>query len=111
QSCSLETPKPVCSDVAVTRRGRDMNRRRRRRNQLFELAAARLERLVPKIAIAQAQQIKKHERSWSLLRQELHARSGGMQPQLQKIEIELIILDNDNFAVEHAPQGQCRKQR
>src|SRR3954471_1018987 len=72
QASSLKAAEPVLRDLSVSSRRSQMDRRCHRRNQLFQLATAFLERLIAKIAISHTQQIKKYKRSRSLLRQKLH---------------------------------------
>src|SRR5579872_1279608 len=111
ESGALKAAKPVGGDFAIAGCGSDMDRRGGRRNQLLQFAPALLECLAAEVAITNTQQIKKDKRSRSLLRQKLHSRSCGMQPKLQKIEVELVIFDNDDLAIQHTPWRQCRSQR
>src|SRR5260370_39448289 len=88
-----------------------MEGRRPRSNQRFELAAPSLERLAPKIPIAQAKQVKEHERRWSLLGQKIHTLCRGMEPKLERVEVEAVVLNDHNLSVEDAARRQRRTYR
>ena len=79
--------------------------------QRLQLAAALLKRLAPQIAIALAEQVEEHDGRRDLLGEQLHARRGRMEAELQRLEIEAAIPGDDDFAVEHAAGGQLRQQR
>src|SRR5437762_10257180 len=81
------------------------------RKKRFQFASTSLKRLAAKIAIFATKQIEEHKRRWSLFRQKIHPRCGGMEAQLQRIKIEFIILNNDNLSVENAAYRQGGAKR
>jgi hypothetical protein len=85
-----------------------MDRWLRRCKQRFQLAAPGLEWLASQIAVSPAQQVKEHKRRWSLLREQIHTRSGRMEAQLQRFEVQSFIPDDDNLSVEDAAPRQRR---
>src|SRR6476660_4736074 len=99
KSRALKAPEPVRSNVAVTRRRRQMDRRSCSRNQSLQFPPSHLERLAAKVTISHAQQIETNKRTRSLLRQELHTRSCRMQAQLQQIKIEFVVLNDDDLTI------------
>src|SRR5262249_902124 len=56
-------------------------------------------------------QIEEHKRRWSLPGEKIHARCGGMQAQLQRVEVQPVVPDDDNFSVGYAASRQRRGQR
>src|SRR5260370_6300242 len=88
-----------------------MEGRRPRSNQRFEVAEPSLERLAPKIPIDQAKQVKEHERRWSLLGQKIHALCRGMEPKLERVEVEAVVPNDHNLSVEDAARRQGRTYR
>src|SRR5260370_33208852 len=88
-----------------------MEGRRPRSNQRFEVAEPSLERLAPKIPIDQAKQVKEHERRWSLLGQKIHTLCRGMEPKLDRLEVEAVVLNDHNLSVEDAARRQRRTYR
>src|SRR5262249_33677476 len=110
EACTLKATKPVGGNRAVCGCRCEMDRWWRRRNQRFQFAAPRLERLTAKVPVPVAEQVKEDNGRRSLLCQKIHALCGGMQAQLQCVEIEAIVLNDDNFSVEHAAWRQGRAQ-
>src|SRR5262249_16801391 len=56
-------------------------------------------------------QIKKHYRRRNFLRQLLYARGCGMEPQLQRVEVEAVVLHNDDLAIQDAARREHLAQR
>ena len=69
------------------------------------------ERHAAQIPVSLAKQIEEHDRRRDFSRQKLHPRLRGMNAQLQRIEVERVILGDDDFAIEHAARGQLRAER
>src|SRR5262245_31335209 len=88
-----------------------MNGRRRRCNQRFQRAAPDLERFTAKVPVVPAKQIEEHKRRWSLPGEKIHARCGRMKAKLQGVEVETVVPDDDNLAVEHTARRQGSAQR
>ena len=62
--------------------------------------------LAPQIPVAFAKQVEEYNRCRNLLREKLHPGCGGMNAELQCLEIEATRRGDDDFAVEHAA---CRQ--
>ena len=89
---AFEAPEPIGGDARVARRRREVDRRRGgARAALRALRAAIWNGSLAQVAVAFAEQVEEHDRRRDLLRQQLHARSGGMQAQLQRVEIEAAV--------------------
>jgi hypothetical protein len=108
---ALEAPEPVLGQRAISRRRRDVHRRRRVGQRLFQPLASRRERRLAQILVAQREQVPGHERRGRLRGQELHARSGGMNAQEQRLEVEPAGAHDDDLAVDDAALGQRAGQR
>jgi len=67
-----------------------------------------MERGAPQIALAYANQIKKHDRCRDLMSQETHPRCSRMKTELQSLEGQSPVSCNDNFAVKNTSAGQLR---
>src|SRR5215472_2272463 len=61
KTCALKAAKPVCGDAAVGGGRGQMDGRRRRCEQRFQLAAPGLEWLAAKILVSLAKQVEEHE--------------------------------------------------
>src|SRR5581483_4699192 len=92
-------------------RGRQVQRRRGGRKERFEPLPAIRERRLAQILISFGEQIEEDDRRRSSLREQLDARRGGMNPLLQRVELERAVLYDDDLAVEHAARRQLRAQR
>ncbi len=64
--------------------------------------------IAPQIPVALAEQVEEDDRCRDFLDKKLHPRRGGMNAELQRIEVERAIPGDDDFAVEHAASGQLR---
>ncbi len=65
-------------------------------------------RFAAQIPVALAKQVEEHDGCRRLLGQKLHPRRGGMNAELQRLEVEATLRGDDDFAVEHAARGQLR---
>jgi hypothetical protein len=88
-----------------------MDWRHRTGKQRLQLFAPLFERFAPPIAVSFAQQVEKDDRCGTLLGKQFHSRGCWMNPQLQFLEVEPIVLCDNDFAVENASSGQLRIQR
>ena len=79
-----------------------MNGRLGPAEQRLELGTPLGERHVAQIAIAEAQQIEKHDRRGNLLREKLDARERRVNTKLERFEIEPAVTRHDQLAVEYA---------
>ncbi len=111
ESGALEATKPVRRDARSRVAGVRWSGGVADGEQRLQLSAASLERLAPQITISLAEQVEEHDGGRDLLGQKLHPRRGRMKAQLQRFEVERVILGDDDFAVEHAARGQLRAQR
>src|ERR1700694_4728596 len=87
-----------------------MDWRHRTGQQRLQLFAPLLERLVPPIAVSFAQQVEKEDRCRTLPGKQFNPRGSWMNPKLQFLEVEPIVLRDNDFAVEDASTGQLRAQ-
>ncbi len=97
--------------LAIGRGRRQVQRRGDAREQSFELGAALPERELPQIPVAFAQHVQEHDRRRDLPRQQLNARGGRMDPQLQRVEVERAVPRDHDLAVEDAASRKLRRQR
>ena len=98
--------------LAVAGCRRQMDRRRGGGQAAIPvLCAGVLERLAAQIPIALAKQVEEYDGCRRLLGQHLHTRSGGMNAELQCIEIEAALGCDHDFPIEHAAGRQLRAQR
>src|SRR3954453_14903385 len=111
QSRAFEAIEPVGRDVAFERRRREMQGRLRFGERFLQPLAARGERRLAQIVVIDRQQIPPDERCRRLLREQLHARRRGMNPQQQRFEIETVRSGDDDLAVDHAALRQHRRER
>src|SRR6202011_4236035 len=88
-----------------------MDWRHRTGQQRFQFFAPPLERFAPPIAVSFAQQVEKDDRCGTLPGKQFHPRGSWMNPQLQFLEVELIVLCDNDFAVENASSGQLCVER
>src|ERR1700730_10622162 len=88
-----------------------MDWRCRAGQQRLQLFAPPLERFATPITVPFGQQIEKDDRCRTLLRKQFNPRSGRMNPKLQFLEVEAVVLGDNDFAVENASSGQLRAQR
>ena len=110
---ALEAAEPVGGDGAVACRRREVERRLRRS------ASSCLERARGARANGAARRSRSpsHSRSKKTidagisLGEQLHARRGRVEAQLQRLEVERVAARDDDLAVEHAALGQLRLQR
>src|ERR1700736_3027951 len=88
-----------------------MNRRPGPAQQRWQLFAPLLERFAQPNAVSFAQQVEKEFRCRTLPGKQFHPRGSWMNPKLQFLEVEPIVLRDNDFAVENASSGQLRIQR
>src|SRR5580700_3654246 len=88
-----------------------MDWRHRTGQQRLQLFAPLLERFASPIAISLAQEVEKDDRCRTLPGKQFHPRGSWMNPKLQFLEVEPIVLCDNDFAVENASSGQLRIQR
>ena len=108
---AFKPPKPIRSHTRIPRSRSQVKRRRGRRKQRLQFPPPALKRNTAQIPIAHTKQIEEHNRRRNLLRQKLHPRSRGMNPQLQSLKVQPAILGDHNLPIEHAPIRQLRPQR
>ncbi len=108
---AFEPREPIGGDVAIARRGRDVNWRLdvgQRGDQPvapFELAAQ------AQIIIAECEQIPRDVRARALGREHRDARRRGVNAREHRVEVEPAVVRDHDLAVEHAALGQARAQR
>ena len=108
---AFESPEPIERDFAIGCGRRDVDWRPGGFEQGFEGRTAFLKWLRAKVAIAIAKQIEEDAGRRSLLGEELYARGGGMNTQLQCVEIETAVMGDEEFAVEDAFAGKLLAER
>src|SRR5579863_10403471 len=79
--------------------------------QRLQLFAPLLERFASPITVSLAQEVEKDDRCRTLQRKQFNPRGSWMNPKLQFLEVEPIVLCDNDFAVENASSGQLRIQR
>src|SRR5712664_4120899 len=87
-----------------------MHRPHRTGQQRLKPFAPPLERFAPPIAVSIAQQVEKDDRCRTLPGKQFNPRGSWMNPKLQFLEGEPIVLCDNDFAVENAPTGQLRAE-
>ncbi len=68
-----------------------------------------LKRQLAQVPVAEREQVERDEARRSLLRELLHARRGGVDALLQRVEVEPGRAGNDELAVEDASLGKLRR--
>src|SRR5271156_5375814 len=107
---AFKAPEPIGRDTWIAGCGSEMDWRLGGGQRWFQRFAPPLKRFAPPIAVSFAEHVEKDYRRRTLLGQQLHARRSWMNPQLQFLEIEPIILRQNDFAVEDASGRQLRIQ-
>jgi hypothetical protein len=108
---ALEARQPIQCDGAIPCCGGEIHRGRNFRQQPLELNPALALRCRHQIASPARQQIEGNKGSRCLLRQLLHPRGRGMEPELQRVKIQPLRGRNHDLAVHHAVPGQLLYQR
>src|ERR1700738_4272359 len=73
--------------------------------------AAFFKRITAHVAVAGAEQIEEDDGCGRLAGEELDARGGWMDAELQGVEVEAAVAGDDEFAIEDAMRGQLVAQR
>ena len=108
---AFEAVEPVESDVAVGGGGSDVNRRLCGVEGGFEHGAALLKGLLAKIPIALAKDVEEDAGSRGFRGEEFYTRGGGVNAELQRIEVEPSFPGNDEFAIEDTFCGELFAKR
>ena len=106
---SLEATEPVLGQRVIARGRRQVHGRGGACHHVLEALAALGERRLPQVFIAQREQVPRHERRRRLRGQQPDPRSGGMDAQQQRLEVEAAGADDDDLAVEDTPLGSSRR--
>ena len=111
ETCALEAAKPIGSKVRIGRRRREMDGRKADESSFSSMRRANMEGLRAQVAIAFREQVEEDYRCGALLRKKADARSCWMEPELQFLEVESVIFDDDDLAIQHTASRQRRAQR
>jgi hypothetical protein len=82
-----------------------MNRGARTRQQPLEPLPALALRAAAEVLAIRGEGVKGDEGGWRLLRELRDARSGRVEPKLQRVEIQAVRRRDDDLAVDHAVVG------
>jgi hypothetical protein len=74
----------------------------------FQLPPPDLKRFAAQIPRSLAKQVEENDGDWNLPGKKFHAGCGGVNPKLQRFEIERAVFRDDDLAIEHAARGQLR---
>src|SRR5262245_12007028 len=111
QARALEASEPVGRGAALLGGRRQVQGRLGALEQRLELAAALAERAGAQVPIALAEKVPEDHRGRELLRQHRDARGGGVDAQLQRLEVESAVPRDHDLAVEHAAPRELRLER
>ena len=103
---AFEAAEPIGGDVRLAGRRSEVNGRGGVGEQFLQAAAAILKGLVAEIAIAFAEEIEEDHGGGDLAGKQFDARGGGMEAQLEGVEIQAGVPDDDDLAIEHGPGGE-----
>jgi len=97
---AFEARKPLGRDLDVAGHRRQMHRRNERSERVLEQPPALRLRYLPQIAAVDREQVERDEGSRRFLRQLVDAGGRGVQPKLQRVEVEPLRRRDDNLAVD-----------
>ena len=104
-------PKPVLRLRGAGGDRRHVQRRAGHGEQALQQSAALAERGRGQVAVAEAEQVPRHQRRRRVLRQHRHPRRGRVNACLQGLELQSARARDDQLAVDHAAFRQLFKQR
>jgi hypothetical protein len=108
---ALELLEPPDRGRPVSRHGGQVEGWPRAGQQDFEAGAALALRRLHQALTIGGEQVERHERRGRLLRQLRHPRGRGMQPELERIEIEPVRRGDHDFPVDHTVSRQLFQER
>ena len=111
QPGALELGEPLHGHLVIAGGRREMNGRIGAGQAFLESRPALLERPLGVIGVVQREQVKGNEARRRLLRQQLDAASGWVDPLLQHLKLQPVADHDDDLAVDDALLGQIRLDR
>src|SRR5207245_2334214 len=102
---------PLFREAPVLRHRREMERRTELREQLLQQRAPLALRHRHPVAPTGGEEVEGHEARGCLLRELRHARGGGVQPHLQRVEVETARGRDHDLAIDHTAFRQLFEQR
>src|SRR6202049_1033164 len=81
------------------------------RDRLQQTGSAFGERALAEVAVAQGEEIEEHNRRRCLLGEHAHARRGGMDAQLEGVEVEAVVRSDHHLTIDDAALGQPGPER
>lgn len=111
EPCTFEALEPVQGDGTIVRGGGEVEGRHGVLEGRLQLLSTLLEGDGAQIAVVDSEEIEEDDGRRRLLGQELDAGSGGVDAELEGIEVEAPLPRDDQFAVEHAARRKLSAQR